>query len=240
MGSNELTTRLNICISTYYLIFPHYLQESRKNVGINKKIDSTKMTSMAEVLKAADFAAKKHRDQRRKGPDKAPYINHPIGVANILANEGGIDDPIVLQAALLHDTVEDTDTSLDEIEEQFGKTVRDVVNEVTDQKDLPSKERKRLQVINAPKKSPRAKLVKLADKLYNLRDLHQSPPADWTEERIQQYFVWSSYVLHGVKGTNQALEVEIDKILGARGVKMSPPPENYQGYDKSGETNPYA
>merc|ERR1719189_2606518 len=179
---------------------------------------------MAEVLKAADFAAKKHRDQRRKGPDKAPYINHPI----------------VLQAALLHDTVEDTDTSLDEIEEHFGKIVRDVVNEVTDQKDLPSKERKRLQVINAPKKSPRAKLVKLADKLYNLRDLHQSPPADWAEERIQQYFVWSSYVLHGVKGTNEALEEQIDKVLGARGVKMSPPPENYQGYDKSGETNPYA
>jgi guanosine-3',5'-bis(diphosphate) 3'-pyrophosphohydrolase len=139
-------------------------------------IHTTKMTSMAEVIKAADFAAKKHRDQRREGPDKAPYINHPIGVANILANEGGIDDPIVLQAALLHDTVEDTETSLDEIEQEFGKIVRDLVDEVTDQKDLPSKESKRLQVINAPKKSPRAKLVKLADKLYNLRDLHQSPP----------------------------------------------------------------
>ena len=170
-----LTARLNICISTDYLIL--HLQESRKNVGLNKKFDSTKMTSMANIIKAADFAAKKHRDQRRKGPDKAPYINHPIGVANILANEGGIDDPIVLQAALLHDTVEDTETSLDEIEQEFGKIVRDVVDEVTDQKDLPSKERKRLQVINAPKKSPRAKLVKLADKLYNLRDLHQSPPA---------------------------------------------------------------
>ena len=119
---------------------------------------------------------RKNRDQRRKGLDE-PYINHPIGVANILANEGGIDDPIVLQAALLHDTVEDTETSLDEIEQEFGKIVRDVVDEVTDQKDLPSKERKRLQVINAPKKSPRAKLVKLADKLYNLRDLHKSPPA---------------------------------------------------------------
>ena len=202
-----------------------------------RSIHTTKMTSMAKVIKAADFAAKKHRDQRRKGPDKAPYINHPIGVANILANEGGIDDPIVLQAALLHDTVEDTETSLDEIEQEFGKIVRDVVDEVTDQKDLPSKERKRLQVINAPKKSPRAKLVKLADKLHNLR---QSPPADWTEERIQQYFVWSSYVLHGVKGTNEALETKIDEVLGARGVKMSPPPENYQGYDKSGETNLYA
>ena len=127
--------------------------------------------------------------------------------------------------------------SLDEIEEQFGKIVRDVVDEVTDQKDLPSKERKRLQHINAPKKSPRAKLVKLADKLHNLR---QSPPADWTEERIKQYFVWSSYVLHGVKGTNEALETKIDEVLGARDVKMSPPPENYQGYDKSGETNLYA
>ena len=142
-----------------------------------RSIHTTKMTSMAKVIKAADFAAKKHRDQRRKGLDEEPYINHPIGVANILANEGGIDDPIVLQAALLHDTVEDTETSLDEIEQEFGKIVRDVVDEVTDQKDLPSKERKRLQVINAPKKSPRAKLVKLADKLYNLRDLHQSPPA---------------------------------------------------------------
>ena len=142
-----------------------------------RSIHTTKMTSMAKVIKAADFAAKKHRDQRRKGLDEAPYINHPIGVANILANEGGIDDPIVLQAALLHDTVEDTETSLDEIEQEFGKIVRDVVDEVTDQKDLPSKERKRLQVINAPKKSPRAKLVKLADKLYNLRDLHKSPPA---------------------------------------------------------------
>ena len=141
---------------------------------------------------------------------------------------------------MLHDTVEDTDTSLDEIEEQFGKIVRDIVNEVTDQKDLPSKERKRLQVINAPKKSPRAKLVKLADKLYNLRDLHQSPPEDWTEERIQQYFVWSSYVLHGVKGTNEALEAKIDEVLGTRGVKMTQPPENYQGYERSGETDLYS
>jgi len=191
-------------------------------------------------MKAADFAARKHRDQRRKGPGEAPYINHPIGVGHILATEGGIDDPIVLQAALLHDTVEDTDTTLDEVEEHFGKTVRDVVAEVTDQKELPSKERKRLQVVNAPKKSPRAKLVKLADKLYNLRDIHQGPPKDWTEERLQQYFVWSSYVIHGVKGTNDALEAELEKILGTRGVKVSPPPENYQGYDKQGETDPYA
>lgn len=127
-------------------------------------------------MKAADFAAKKHRDQRRKDPQQTPYINHPIGVANILINEGGVDDPIVLQAALLHDTVEDTETTLDEIEEHFGPKVRGIVAEVSDDKDLPKEERKRLQVVNAPHKSKEAKLVKLADKLYNLRDLHRVVP----------------------------------------------------------------
>lgn len=182
---------------------------------------------MAEVIKAADFAAKKHRDQRRKDAEGTPYINHPIGVANIIINEGGIDDPIVLQAALLHDTVEDTDTTLDEVEEHFGKTVRDVVDEVTDKKELPKEERKRLQVVLAPKKSHRAKLVKLADKLYNLRDLHRCTPQGWTKERAQQYFVWSSYVVHGLKGTNKNLEAKLDEILSTRGVKVSAPPESY-------------
>merc|ERR1712213_80235 len=95
-----------------------YHSTLKTNLGQSK---ITKMSSLANVMKAADFAAKKHRDQRRKDPQQTPYINHPIGVANILANEGGIDDPLVLQAALLHDTVEDTDTTLDEVEEQFGK-----------------------------------------------------------------------------------------------------------------------
>lgn len=132
--------------------------------------------ALASVMKAADFAARKHRDQRRKDPQKTPYINHPIGVANILINEGDIDDPVVLQAALLHDTVEDTDTTLDEIEEHFGTKVRGIVDEVSDDKDLSKQERKRLQVVHAPHKSREAKLVKLADKLYNLRDLHRVVP----------------------------------------------------------------
>ena len=136
---------------------------------------------------------------------------------------GGIDDPIVLQAALLHDTVEDTDTTLDEIEEHFGKAVRDVVAEVTDDKNLPKAERKRLQVVNAPKKSPRAKLVKLADKLYNLRDLLRLPPADWSEARQQEYFVWASNVVYGLKGTNEKLEAELAKVLAQRNVKIVPP-----------------
>ena len=102
--------------------------------------------SLAELLKAADIAAKKHRDQRRKDSARTPYINHPIGVANILTEEGQVDDLATLQAALLHDTVEDTATTFDEIESIFGKEVRDIVDEVTDDKSLPYDERKRLQV----------------------------------------------------------------------------------------------
>ncbi|XP_019571662.1 guanosine-3',5'-bis(diphosphate) 3'-pyrophosphohydrolase MESH1 isoform X1 [Rhinolophus sinicus] len=130
----------------------------------------------AQLLEAADFAARKHRRQRRMDPEGTPYINHPIGVARILTHEAGITDVVVLQAALLHDTVEDTDTTLDEVEQYFGAQVRRLVEEVTDDKTLPKMERKRLQVEQAPHSSPGAKLVKLADKLYNLRDLNRCTP----------------------------------------------------------------
>ncbi|XP_045142276.1 guanosine-3',5'-bis(diphosphate) 3'-pyrophosphohydrolase MESH1 isoform X1 [Echinops telfairi] len=130
----------------------------------------------AQLLEAVDFAARKHRRQRRKDPEGTPYINHPIGVARILTQEAGVTDIVVLQAALLHDTVEDTDTTLEEVEQHFGAQVRSLVEEVTDDKTLPKLERKRLQVERAPHTSPGAKLVKLADKLYNLRDLNRCTP----------------------------------------------------------------
>ncbi|XP_050009923.1 guanosine-3',5'-bis(diphosphate) 3'-pyrophosphohydrolase MESH1 isoform X2 [Alexandromys fortis] len=137
-------------------------------------------SEVAQLLEAADFAARKHRQQRRKDPEGTPYINHPIGgragVARILTHEAGITDIVVLQAALLHDTVEDTDTTLDEVELHFGAQVRRLVEEVTDDKTLPKLERKRQQVEQAPHSSPGAKLVKLADKLYNLRDLNRCTP----------------------------------------------------------------
>ncbi|XP_014333540.1 guanosine-3',5'-bis(diphosphate) 3'-pyrophosphohydrolase MESH1 isoform X3 [Bos mutus] len=133
-------------------------------------------SEVAQLLEAADFAARKHQRQRRKDPEGTPYINHPIGVARILTHEAGITDIVVLQAALLHDTVEDTDTTLDEVELHFGDQVRRLVEEVTDDKTLPKLERKRLQVEHAPQSSPGAKLVKLADKLYNLRDLNRCTP----------------------------------------------------------------
>ncbi|XP_051920009.1 guanosine-3',5'-bis(diphosphate) 3'-pyrophosphohydrolase MESH1 isoform X2 [Hippocampus zosterae] len=128
------------------------------------------------LLETVNFAAEKHRNQRRKDIEQTPYINHPIGVARILSHEAGVTDIVVLQAALLHDTLEDTDTKPEELETKFGQIVARIVQEVTDDKSLPKQERKRLQVEHAPHCSHQAKLVKLADKLYNLRDLNRCTP----------------------------------------------------------------
>lgn len=177
--------------------------------------------ALTVILHAANFAAIKHKDQRRSDPSKTPYINHPIGVAYQLVNEAKVFDQATLTAAVLHDTVEDTDTSLDEIEREFGTEVRGLVDEVSDDKSLEKMERKRLQIVNAPKKSTKAKLVKLSDKLYNLRDLEKQTPVGWTEERTQQYFIWAKQVVDGMRSTgsiNINLEDELDKIF-ARQIK---------------------
>lgn len=168
---------------------------------------------VAMLLAALAFAARKHRDQRRKGAEASPYINHPIEVAEILARIGGVDDVTVLQAALLHDTVEDTQTSPAELEREFGATVRKLVEEVTDDKTLAKQERKRLQIEHAPHLSPRAKLIKLADKICNVRDVTHSPPKDWDERRRVAYLDWASEVVAGCRGTNRALERHFDALL---------------------------
>ena len=162
--------------------------------------------AIPELLEATLFAAEKHREQRRKDADETPYINHPIAVANLLASVGGITDIDTLRAALLHDTIEDTDTTAEEIEALFGPKVRALVVEVTDNKDLAKQERKRLQVEHAPHKSPQAKVIKIADKIANLQDLASSPPAGWPAERIREYVSWSEKVVKGCKGQNPALE----------------------------------
>ncbi|NWX02586.1 MESH1 pyrophosphohydrolase, partial [Caloenas nicobarica] len=147
----------------------------------------------AALLEAADFAARKHKGQRRKDPEGTPFINHPI---------------------------EDTDTSFSEIEELFGAEVRRVVEEVTDDKTLPKAERKRLQVERAAGSSPRAKLVKLADKLYNLRDLNRCTPEGWSSERVQEYFRWAARVAAGLRGTSPPLEAALRRLLGERGLAL--------------------
>lgn len=162
-------------------------------------------------LAALSFAAYKHRDQRRKDVAKTPYINHPINVANVLLNEAGITDEIVLIAAILHDTVEDTETSFEEIEQQFGAQVKSVVAEVTDDKSLPQAERKQAQIEHAGGLSDRAKLLKLADKTANLRDMINATPDGWSAERINDYLEWGKAVVDQLRGRHAKLESLFDR-----------------------------
>ena len=173
-------------------------------------------SELALLLKALAFAAHKHRDQRRKDPDASPYINHPIALADVLVNEGGVSDVEVLCAALLHDTVEDTATTHEELVNAFGSRVAGIVAEVTDDETLPKSERKRLQVEHAARLSPEAKLVKLADKICNLRDVAERPPASWDLARRREYFDWAKRVVDGLRGTHPRLEAAFDAAYGMR------------------------
>lgn len=161
---------------------------------------------MQALIRALAFAAEKHRHQRRKDAQASPYINHPIQLAEVLALEAGIEDERVLVAAILHDTIEDTETTPAELERLFGQEVRNIVLEVTDDKDLSKAARKQAQIDHAPGLSRRAKLVKLADKICNLRDMAGHPPADWSLARRREYFDWAKAVVDGVRGVHPELE----------------------------------
>ena len=167
--------------------------------------------TLSRVLKALTFASEKHRSQRRKDVEASPYINHPISLANVLANEAGIVDEDVIVAAILHDTVEDTATTFEEVEREFGATVRALVVEVTDNKTLSKAERKRLQVEHASRASFRAQQIKLADKITNLRDMILHPPAGWDLRRKREYFDWAKQVIDGLRGSHEALERLFDE-----------------------------
>ncbi len=165
------------------------------------------------LLEALHFSATKHSAQRRKDKDASPYINHPIRVAQLLASEGGVTDLVTLQAAILHDTVEDTDTTPEEIERHFGPEVRRVVEEVTDDKSLPKAERKQRQVEHAPHLSPQAKQLKIADKTANVQNIATSPPDGWSLERKREYLDWADRVVAGCRGCNSALEAVYDEVM---------------------------
>ncbi|XP_034945193.1 guanosine-3',5'-bis(diphosphate) 3'-pyrophosphohydrolase MESH1 isoform X2 [Chelonus insularis] len=158
----------------------------------------SKQELLSVIIKSINFAALKHKDQRRHDLEATPYINHPI---------------VVIVAAILHDTVEDTETTIEEIENEFGSEVKQVVLEVTDDKSLPKQERKRLQIEHTPHITYEAKLVKLADKIYNLRDLLRQTPIGWTPQRVDQYFLWAKAVIDGCRGTNEKLEKAFDVII---------------------------
>ena len=163
------------------------------------------------ILAAAGFAAKKHAQQKRKGAAGEPYFNHLLEVAELVAASGAQLDVELLMAAFLHDTVEDTGVTTQELEQRFGKDVAALVAEVTDDKSLPKETRKQLQVQNAPKKSERAQTLKLADKISNLRSILASPPAGWSHERKQQYFEWARQVVSGFAKPNPFLKTEFDQ-----------------------------
>ena len=170
------------------------------------------MNTVNKLIEAASFAAQRHTGHHRKGDNKEPYINHPLEVANLLANVGGVDDIDVLIAGLLHDTVEDVGVKKEEIVKRFGERVANIVMEVTDDKSLPKAERKRLQVEHAPHLSREAKLVKLGDKISNIIDVTNNPPADWPLERRRESIEWGADVVAGLRGVNQPLEKKFDEV----------------------------
>jgi GTP diphosphokinase / guanosine-3',5'-bis(diphosphate) 3'-diphosphatase len=173
------------------------------------------MSDLIKIFTVLAFAAEKHRNQRRKDSAATPYVNHVIGVATVLAAEGGVTDETLLLAAVLHDTVEDTYTTFDELEHHFGRAVRDFVAEVTDDKALPKDARKELQVTHAAAASRGAKQLKIADKICNVRDIAGAPPAGWSLERKLAYFDWAERVVAACRGVNAGLDEAFDRALQA-------------------------
>jgi len=168
------------------------------------------------IVRALEFAAHKHREQKRKDVNASPYINHPIQLANVLVLEGRVSDPVVIAAALLHDTIEDTQTTWQELRGAFGDEIADIVLEVTDTKWIAKTARKRLQVAKARHASEKAQLVKLADKICNVRDVAAHPPAGWSLERRREYFEWARSVVDRMRGVHPALEKKFDEAYALK------------------------
>jgi guanosine-3',5'-bis(diphosphate) 3'-pyrophosphohydrolase len=185
--------------------------------------DATMSDGHATLIDALAFAAAQHRDQRRKDVEASPYINHPIALARVLSVEAGVDDDEVLCAALLHDTVEDTEATFEQLHARFGARIAAMVEEVTDDTRLDKAVRKQRQVEHAPHLSRGAALVKLADKICNLRDIANSPPADWGLARQQEYFDWAKRVIDGLRGSHATLEALFDAAYAARPADRSAP-----------------
>lgn len=168
------------------------------------------------LVRAMSFAAQKHKHQRRKDEAASPYINHPVALVDVLVNEGGVTDLPTIVAALLHDTIEDTETTAAEIERAFDELIRSIVEEVSDDKSLGRQACKQAQIDKAPYLSPQARAVKLADKICNLRDVVENPPSGWELARRQAYFDWAKRVVDGLRGHHPRLEALFDDAYGLR------------------------
>jgi guanosine-3',5'-bis(diphosphate) 3'-pyrophosphohydrolase len=171
------------------------------------------MNNSLFLLQAIEFAARKHKDQRRKDEEASPYINHPVSVALLLAERGKVTDPEILAAAILHDTLEDTDTTPEELEAAFGMRIRKLVEEVTDDKRLPKADRKQLQIDHACQLSGDAVLIKLGDKISNVLDVTYSPPTNWDLQRRREYLDWAEAVVNNCSRANNALVTYFAQVL---------------------------
>jgi guanosine-3',5'-bis(diphosphate) 3'-pyrophosphohydrolase len=171
---------------------------------------------LVELLRALRFASQKHRQQRRRDSEATPYINHPIAVAELLVRIGKVNDLAAVQSAILHDTVEDTQTSAQELEEHFGQEVRLLVQELTDDKSLPKQERKRLQVEHASQLSAYAKQIKISDMICNMEDITETQPPSWSLQRKLEYLNWAQNVAAGCRGCNEHLEQLFTSVLKGR------------------------
>ena len=187
---------------------PEYKSTQTRITKMNASPNEIKL-----LVRAIAFASEKHSTQRRKDAAASPYINHPIALVDVLANEGNVTNIDTLCAAALHDTIEDTTTTADELKSIFGEKITSIVLELTDDKSLPKHVRKEKQIEHAPHCSPEAKLVKLADKICNLRNIITAPPADWSAERKQEYFDWATRVINGLRGSNSELESIFSNLL---------------------------
>lgn len=171
------------------------------------------MNNLTTLTQAISFAAKKHTDQKRKGADGQPYINHPLEVLNLLTTVGRVEDFDVLIAAVLHDTIEDTETTEEEIKKLFGARVCKMVLELTDDKTLPKAIRKQLQIEHAPHISKGAQQIKLCDKISNIGDVMENPPDGWSLKRRIEYVEWGENVVAGLRGANEPLEKHFDELI---------------------------
>ena len=169
------------------------------------------MSDVLLIARAWNFSAERHAKQRRKGEAQEPYVNHLAEVAELVATATEGRDGNLVAAAVLHDTVEDTATLPGELASVFNADVAELVSEMTDDKRLDKDQRKKLQILHAAEKTPRAKILKLADKISNLRSMVKSPPSDWSLDRRREYLTWSKEVVQGLRGTNSWLETRYDE-----------------------------
>ena len=171
------------------------------------------VTELSKIFVALIYAAQKHSRQKRKNKEGTPYINHLIDVTYLLVEVGKETDTDIILAAILHDTIEDTSATYNELAGKFGISVANYVMEVTDDKSLPEEERKQKQVDDAPNLSPKVKILKLCDKISNITDVIHNPPVFWSLKRKMRYLDWSEKVVNQLRGSNVDLEKLFDQRI---------------------------